>query len=337
MKLNFEDIKKITLGVENVREEGGAVVFNRFTDEQLSLYETRNDSKFKSASYATSGVKFRFRTDSKFLYIEGDLKPTSSRYFYSFDLFVDGEMKDTLNNFSHLEEKPKLLEKLPFDSFEKKFDLGKGEKEVLLYFPWNAKVLMKQVALSDGSFVTPVKPEKKMLCFGDSITQGYDAYYPSNSYISRLARKLGLEEVNKGIGGEIFFPELAASKPAFTPELITVAYGTNDWNCATPEKFEQYSRGFYENLRKNYPDTKIFAITPIWRKNYLDEKPFGPFERTHTVIESLAKEIENMIVIRGFDFVPKDENYFSDRSLHPNDEGFFYYAEALYTEIKKYL
>ena len=36
--------------------------------------------------------------------------------------------------------------------------------------------------------IAAVKPAKKMLCFGDSITQGYDAAYASNSYIARLAR-----------------------------------------------------------------------------------------------------------------------------------------------------
>lgn len=337
MKLDFSDIEKITLGVESVKEKDGAILFNRFSDEQIPLYDNRTNQNFKHTILATSGVKFRFRTDSKFLRIAGILRPTSSRFFYSFDLFVNGEMRDTLDNFSHLDPKPNYLEKLPFDAFEKTFDLGEGEKEVLLYFPWNAKVFMKEVSLSDGAFITPVKPEKKMLCFGDSITQGYDAYYPSNSYISRLAGKLGMEEVNKAIGGEIFFPPLSATKPTFYPEIITVAYGTNDWNCTTPEKFEESCRGFYENLSRNYPDSKIFAITPIWRKGYDAEKPFGPFERTHTVVEEVTKDLPNVTVIRGFDFVPKDEKYFSDRSLHPNDEGFFYQAEALYQELKKYL
>ncbi len=335
MKLGINQIKSITLGVEAVEETERGVVFYRFTEEQRKLYENR--SSFKNTSYSTSGVKFRFRTDSNTLHIEGNLVPTSSRYFFSFDLFVNGERVDTLDNFTHLEVKPNYLEKLPFDAFEKTFDLGEGEKEVLLYFPWNAIVYMKEVSLSDNSFIEPVKPEKKMLCFGDSITQGYDADFPSNSYISRLARKLGYEEINKGIGGEIFFPALASSEPTFRPEIITVAYGTNDWNCATPEKYESYSRSFYENLSKNYPDSKIFAITPIWRKNYLDEKPFGPFERTHTVVEEVTKDLPNVTVIRGFDFVPKKVEFFSDRSLHPNDEGFSYYAESLYKELKKYL
>ena len=52
---------------------------------------------------------------------------------------------------------------------------------------------------------------------------------------ARLADALGAEEVNKAIGGECFFPELAATKEDFQPEYITVAYGTNDWSRKSAE------------------------------------------------------------------------------------------------------
>ncbi len=328
MKLDLEQIKSITLGAVRITKEEGCYRFYRFTEEQAALLVGRNS--FYEISQATSGIKFRFRTNSKLFYIKGDLEYVTSRRFFSFDLFVNGEMKENLDQFSH--SRGEL-----FGSFEKKFELGEGEKEVLLYFPWNAKVFMKEVSLDDGAFIDPVKPEKKMLCFGDSITQGYDADFSSNSYVSRLARKIGMEEVNKGIGGEIFFPPMAAEKDDFTPEIITVAYGTNDWNCETLEQYEEKSGSFYKNLSKSYPQSKIFAITPIWRKACMDEKPFGPFENTHLVIEKVTKDLKNVTVIRGFDFVPKEEKYFADKSLHPNDEGFFYQAEALYQEMKKYL
>ena len=71
--------------------------------------------------------------------------------------------------------------------------------------------------------------KKRILCFGDSISQGYDALYPSNQYTPQLAKLLDAEEYNKAIGGEIFRPELALARDDFEPEYITVAYGTNDW------------------------------------------------------------------------------------------------------------
>lgn len=35
--------------------------------------------------------------------------------------------------------------------------------------------------------------------------------------------------------------------------------------------------GFYDALAKNYPNAKIFALTPIWRKDLSKETDFGDF------------------------------------------------------------
>lgn len=68
---------------------------------------------------------------------------------------------------------------------------------------------------------------------------------------ARLADALGAEEVNKAIGGECFFPELAATKEDFQPEYITVAYGTNDWSRKLAEEFQTNCRAFcFKNLYK---------------------------------------------------------------------------------------
>ena len=82
---------------------------------------------------------------------------------------------------------------------------------------------------------------------------------------------------------------------------------------------------------------QIFAITPIWRKDMNEQRKFGDFRKIEEDIREIVKNIKNITVISGFDFVPKDEKYFSDLSLHPNDEGFMHYAENLCNELKKYL
>ena len=172
--------------------------------------------------------------------------------------------------------------------------------------------------------------------YGDSITHGYDAINPSNKYATRLANALGYDEYNKGIGGEVFFPPLAELKQPFTPDIITVAYGTNDWSLTEKSQFDKNCKAFYENLSKNYPDTPIFAITPIWRKESVTEtRPFGDFALVEEGIREATKDLKNVTVIRGFDLVPKEEKYFADLRLHPNDKGFEYYAKSLYEMIAR--
>ena len=196
------------------------------------------------------------------------------------------------------------------------------------------KTLFEEISVDDNSFVEVIKPEKKLLVFGDSITQGYDALRPSNRYITKIADLLCAEEYNKAICGEIFFPELANLKDSFIPDYITIAYGTNDWNRIDEETLKYKSKAFFENIAQNYPNSKIFAITPIWRKDMSEYRKFGDFRKVEQVIRNAAMDIEKITVVSGFDFVPKDEKYFADLKLHPNDNGFKYYAENLYREIK---
>ena len=64
-----------------------------------------------------------------------------------------------------------------------------------------------------------------------------------------------------------------------------------------------------------------------------EDRIFGAFEDVEKTIRECVKGIENITVISGFDFVPKDEKYYADLRLHPNDDGFESYAEHLYNAI----
>jgi hypothetical protein len=244
-------------------------------------------------------------------------------------------MVDSLNNFEGVEI-PERYEGLdvPRGSFEKEFLLGEGEKQVDVYLPWSVVPVFHEIVLDDGATVVPTKPKHQLLCFGDSITQGYDALHPSNKYTTRLARFLDAEEINKGIGAEFFFPALVREKEALKPDYITVAYGTNDWGYRTKEKFSAECKAFFENLTRNYPHSKIFVITPIWRKDYEKETPFGAFSELDPLIRELVKEMD-VTVISGYDFLEHRKTLFADLCLHPNDEGFGQYAESLSAAIQK--
>ena len=334
MKLKLEQLKQITTGAVNIKEENGTFYFSRFTAEQEELYkETNQDFYHKAVSPA--GIKFHFKTDSKNLFLKLKTSLSSSRGYFSVDVFVNGSPIGYLDNFSE-EELPEdyTQYELPLGEFSKNFELGEGEKTVCVHLPCLVKAFMEEVSLDDGAFIEGIELPKKLIAFGDSITHGYDAMRPSNRYVAKLAERLVAEEFNKGIGGEQFFPKLAACKDPIEPDYITVAYGTNDWSIADRETFRLNCRGFYENLSRNYPDAKIFAITPIWRKDCDMCKNMGAFETVEQLIRELTEDLENVTVIPGYDLVPGDERYFADFRLHPNDEGFAYYAKNLYEKIK---
>ena len=330
MKLNFEQIKQITKGATYLEEVDGRVLFHRFTKEQETVYQNLRCGYVNAMQY-TAGVKLMFRTNSDSVYIKADFSTKSdSRFFFSVDVFSNGKYVDSLENYSYRDLTGNYTGvKDPLGVFEKTFMFGAGEKTVCIHLPYTTKTELIELSLDDGAFIEPVSLPKKLLAFGDSITHGYDALHSSARYIAKLADYLEAEEFNKAIGGETFFPELAETKEEFEPDYIVVAYGTNDWSHGTREVFQKNCRAFYQNVSKNYPNTRIFALTPIWRKDYTTKKEFGLFGEVQDEIYSATAELENVEVIEGYNLVPHDGKYFGDLRLHPSDEGFVHYFENL--------
>lgn len=335
MQLTYEQIKDITCGAVDVIQTLEGVCFHRFTQAQRNMYQMKK-TEFFLKSFGTAGVKLSFRTDSKRLGLRATVKKTCTRTYASFDVMVNGVPVGYLDNYSDSDVRQDYSQQeFLLGEMEKEFDLGDGVKTVTVHLPWNLWVMLHDLSLDDGALLEPVKPGKKLLAFGDSITQGFDAMRPSRRYIAQLADALGAEEFNKAIGGECFCPELAAIKDDFMPDYITVAYGTNDWSKTTPEVFAANSQAFFAELQKNYPSAKVYALTPIWRSNEQTlaqtRKPFCTIEEG---IRNATEGMENVTVVRGYDLVPHSVDYFGDYGLHPRNEGFDHYFANIWKAIR---
>ena len=338
MELTYEQIQSVACGAVRYIVEEDGITFHRFTQAQHEMYE-KKDIAFFDKSKTSSGIKLCFRTDSKVLYLDSTVKNARSRTYFSFDVFVDDNLVGCLDNYSD-QEIPRDFSQInfPVGRFGRTFNLGTGMKTVTVHLPWNKITKLHKLYLSDGAIVEPVKQEKKMLVFGDSISVGFDCLRPSRRQVARIAKQLGAEEFNKCIGGERYCPDLSELPEDFIPDYIYVAYGTNDYSSTTPETFYANSKKFFENLDKNYPGVKTFVITPIWRVNYNTlERPYRSFFEIDEAIHVLLAERHNTIVISGFDLVPHSVDYFGDYGLHPNMVGHDYYFENLWKEIKKTL
>ena len=324
MKLTLEDMKTIAQGVVSVEEKLGEFVFHRFTREQAEAYAKRSLDSFNK-TFATAGVRLSFYTDAERMSFDYKLAPGSSRMFGWFDVYEDGVMT------SHIGGEGRL-----FNSGHAEIGFTHGEKRVEIYLPWSKATYLSDVEL-EGRIISPCKRSRTMIMLGDSITQGYDAKYPSLTYASTVAHELDADAINKGIGGEVFFPELANIPDPVRPEIITVAYGTNDWNSSTREHFEKSCREFYENICKTYPTSKIFAITPVWRGDGDRETRFGA---PHSELDSIMRELIADLplqVVNGYTLLPRIREFYSDEYLHPGDTLFQIYARELLKFIKKHL
>ena len=324
-KIDFEQIKKIVHGAARKEEAEGKILFFRFTEEQQELYKTVSEN-FYMKSFSTSGISLEFCTDSENLSLSVLVSKGSSRTFFTHSIFVDSKRIGELSgNIGENENVP----------FEKSFELGFGMKKVKILFPWSVASSLTALMLDDNAKVIPIEKKRKILMFGDSITQGYDAYKPENAYAIQIADRMDAEIRNKAIGGEQFRAELAKIKEDFEPDIITVAYGTNDWRHSTRDRFEKESKGFFENLRSSYPNVKIIAITPVWRTDIDNKQEFGePFEFIAEYIKKVSEKVLDMTVIDGIDLIPHNPKYYQTDGLHPIDSGFEYYADNLWKKLE---
>ena len=325
MKLSLEQIRSITKGAVRVEEQNGMISFFRFTQKQEEVYRLRS-ADFYQKTFATSGIRLEFITDSRSLFFSVEVTSGSSRKFFAHDILVNGKKIGTLGS-----------DNTNTGKFSETFDLGDGEKNVCIYFPWSAASKLIAMELDDNSKLSPIPKSRKMLIYGDSITQGYDAENPSRSYAARLTDALDAEAFNKAIGGEVFYAPHAEASEDGDFDIITVAYGTNDHCKVSFESFEKNAIEFYRTLSKKYPSAQIFAIAPIWRLGYENDTAFGNFFLVRDTIARIISELKNVVFVDAFDFVPKDSAYFADLRLHPNNKGFDFYADALIAEIQKHL
>lgn len=330
MILENKLIQSLAFGTEYTETAGNKIIFSRFSEQERNRLSYGKDN-----SWSTAGVRIEFQTDSKYISIAVSTKKSNphTRNFYSFDVLCNGIMLGQIKNFNNEPQYP--YKKYNLEDRQKAFYLKMGMKHICICFPWSVQGMIRKIELDDKAVIKPIQKAEKVIMYGDSITQGYDAVSSSLSYASILADKLNANIINKGIGGSVFMPELTKHKGDILPKFITVAYGTNDWRGSDFEDFKNRCFKFYKNLAKNYPNVPIFALAPIWRADTNETHKLSSFSLIADTLRKLATYHKNIHFINGINFIPNNTVYYRDYYLHPNDAGFKIYADSLLKELNK--
>ena len=335
MNLDLSQIMSVTTGAVRITQEADGIHFYRFTREQEEMFLPRNERHYKK-TFSTAGIRMRFKTDSTKIGLKATVSHGSPRSFFAVDISVNGSFLDGIDNYTGVAPEENFGDlTYPYGGIQMSWKLEAGEKEICIYLPWSVTFVLQELSLDDGASLIPVIPEKKALCFGDSITHGSDALRPRSRYVSRFCDYLGAAEHCKAICGEEFWPELGDTQEPFQPDYITVAYGTNDWSHSSFAELKEHCYGFYRNLQKSYPGSKLIAITPIWRADKDEKNREIPLSQVYDIICDAVKDNPNAVVIRGDDLVPHDPKCFGDLRLHPNDLGFEHYAKNLIAQYER--
>lgn len=337
MKLDLPQIISITQGAERIWRDGDAVRFSRFTEEEMEIYKAHNNLSLMVT--CTAGIQLEFTTDATAMRL-GVTTPPERNYanYFSYDILVDDGLVGRLSNIcedaenGHYNESTHTVEN-PVGEF----DLGSGVKTVRVVFPWSMGLGIRELVLENATFARPVTKSKKLLIYGDSITQGSGSLYPSKTYASLLRDWLQADTISKAVGSERYFPALAQARPTRNADYVTVAYGINDWANSSRDDFIFNCKAFLQGVCKNYPNAKKFVFTPIWYLNRDAVTPFCEFEELVPLFRQITEEFPEVTLIDCTDFVSRDTGDFGDLYIHPNHKGYAKYFENLKQALTPYL
>ena len=322
MKLTFEQIKSLAFGFVECTIDGG-IEFYRFSTSQFLCVDALK-SDYGVRAKAQASIRLDFETDSEyFSFTYDNVQKTSSRSWYYFSLLVDGKPTALIGEDNATACRGSYQTVLP-----------KGNKRITLFFPNLYRARIQEIELSDGSYIKRMETKKRFVFYGDSITHGYDAKSPNNSYVNRIAYATSAEVFNLGIGGAVFHSTMIDDVRDYNADAVFVAYGTNDWaHRQNIEELSIYCEKFFTKLVSVCKNVPIYVILPIWRSNYQDVKQTGTFQQVKDKIIQIAKQYKNTEIIDLFDDIPHSLSMFTD-GLHPNDDGFAYYAQGVLQKIK---
>lgn len=315
MNLTLETIQRITTGAVSIVQEKGWFCFRRFSRAPEVYFP--NDAGFQAKVTATASVTLDFITDADRLEFQYQATRASSRSLFFLDLYVNNALVTT-HGRTDAEE--------TIDGYFS-YPLPAGENRVTLYFPNLYNMMLKDISLTDASVILPPDYTNTMICYGDSITQGYDAERPSLSYANRLAYSLNARMVSKGIGGDIFHPELI-DDGNLNPDIITVAYGTNDWAHSEYDVFLHDASSFLHKIREFYPQAQVFVITPIWRRDNDRITACGSFDEMAAALKDICRNFPGVHVIDGLSLTAHTAQMLVDH-VHPGDLGHVLYGANL--------
>ena len=329
MRFSEQTLRDTLRGAYQVyTNEDGTLGARRFTEYQRDTI----GSRVPTVPYHNAGMRLDFYTDAQSMSMSFSYARITSRIFLSVDVYEDKVM-----TYSYIE---KNTEDNRTGSFTHIFE-KKGRKRVTVYLPYSADLAFDKIELVGESYIEPYTDYQGYIyMIGDSITHGYDASVTSQTYANIVMRHLDLDGINQGAAAYSFHresldPDLFEGKAL--PDIITIAYGTNDWNAKTREHFCGDIDEFFIRLRELYPTVPVLVITPIYRASHYIPTKAGTFEFAREYLTSVAKKYDGVWVLDGDKCVPHIYDYFRDVRLHPNDAGFASYGMVVSDAVSEIL
>ena len=315
----MEELSRFVFGCEDVLCAGDVLRFDRLPEGLAAAYREARKNRIRLE--CPSAVRLRFETDADALAIAWSYGP-GARQIYQGALALEDAAPIPLGPDGGQPE-----------SWEGTVPLGgRGRHRVELWLPHMVRADLRRLEpAGEGSLTPGAVHYARWLALGDSITQGMETPLPTGTWVARCARALNINVRNYGIGGakaEVYLAEHPIDWPY---DVMSVAYGINDFNQACPlETYTENLRRLVERQAGDHPDAQFIVVTPTrWVGREEDPNELGlRLDDYREAAAKTAAALPRTRVVAGTDLIPDDATLFVDH-VHPNTEGMAAYAEAM--------
>ncbi|MDX2142962.1 MAG: SGNH/GDSL hydrolase family protein [Rhodospirillaceae bacterium] len=175
------------------------------------------------------------------------------------------------------------------------------------------------------------RPAKRLVAYGDSVTQGFQARDVTRSWPFLLAEAKQWQLINLGYGSRQMTPGDATVIAAAKPDVLTIQIGTNDYAQQVP--LGPFVTGFHAFLTQACalcPEAAIYVLSPLWTA--LDRVVSIKVYWAAINDATRAVGCDRVRLIDGRGLVDHDLACFWD-GVHPNDAGMRQIAERLIPQL----
>lgn len=216
-----------------------------------------------------------------------------------------------------------------------------GRRRYQLNLPLYNGVESLEIGVPKGAVFEPVppRPEKPILFYGTSITQGGCASRPGLGFVSILGRRLDRPMLNFGFSGN---GRMELEVGRFLAELNSAVFVVDCVANMSAEQITERTGPLVKQFRANHAETPILLLEDrTWANAILrpDRAATHHQERQalREAFEKLQDEGMEHLHYRDSTGLIGDDGEGTVDGSHPNDLGMMRYADALEPEIARLL
>ena len=212
---------------------------------------------------------------------------------------------------------------------------GKEMREITLYMPIGKEVFEFEVGIKKGSTLkkhSDYRIKKPIVFYGSSITNGYAASRPGNTYEGFISRSLDCDYINLGFSGSAK-GEIPTAQYISGLDMSAFVFDY-DHNAPDCEHLLATHKRFFDVVRNANPNLPIITISrPDSDLN--DDCQSRRDIVLNTYLYARRSGDKNVYFIDGYTLFPPDcRNDCTVDGCHPNDLGFYFMSKRIGEVLK---